>query len=73
MFLWPLCLFPALLKAPHLKADFHSVEFSDWTGNPLSMCENVAVNLNRMIRVTKISLSKIRSVRKILIKCFLYL
>ena len=22
-----------------LKAGFHSVEFSDWTGNPLLMCE----------------------------------
>ena len=34
----------------YLKADFHSIEFSDWTGNPLSMCENVTMNLNRMLR-----------------------
>ena len=50
-----------------LKVDFHSVEFSDWTGNPLLMCENVAVNLNKMLRVTKILLSKIQSARKILL------
>ena len=43
-----------------VKADFHSVEFSDWTGNPLLMCENAAVNLNRMLGMTKILLSKIQ-------------
>ena len=31
------------------------------------MCENVAVNLNRMLRVTKILLPKIQSARKILL------
>ena len=39
--------------------------FSDWTGNPLLMCENVAVNLNRILRVTKSLLSKIQPGRKI--------
>ena len=37
------------------KADFHSVEFSDWTGNPFFMFEKVAVNFIRMLRVTKIN------------------
>ena len=50
-----------------VKADFHSVEFSDWTGNPLLMCENFAVNLNRTLRVTKVLLCKIWPVRKILL------
>ena len=54
-------------KCGGLKADFHSVEFSDWTENPLLMCENVAVNLNRMLRVTKVLLSKIQSAWKILL------
>ena len=35
-----------------VKADFHSVEFSDWTGNLLFTCEDVALDLNRMLRVT---------------------
>ena len=39
------------------KTDLHSVEFSDWTGNPLSVCDNVAVILNRMSRATNILLS----------------
>ena len=75
-------LTPSLLPAPQgtrimnvsislrdktLKADFHSVEFSDWTGNPLFMCENTALNLNRMPRVTNILLSQIQSARKILL------
>ena len=47
------------------KADFHSVEFFDWTGNPLFACENVAVNLNRLLRMGNISLCKIQSARKI--------
>ena len=50
-----------------LKADFHSVVFFDWTGNPLLMCENVAMNWNRMLRVSKILLSKIQSARKIVL------
>ena len=48
-----------------LKADFRSVEFSDWTGNPLLMWESVTVNLNRMLRMSKILLSKIQAARKI--------
>ena len=54
-----------------VKAAFHSVEVSDWTGNPLLMCENVAVILNRMSRVTNILLSKIQSARKNLLKASL--
>ena len=50
-----------------LKADFHSVEFSDWTGNPLFTCENVALNLNRMLRLTNVLLCQIQSARKILL------
>ena len=45
---------------------FHSVGFSDWTGISLFMRESVAVNLNRMLRVTRILLSKIHSARKFL-------
>ena len=48
-------------------AHFHRVEFSDRTGNPLLLCENVAMILNRMLRKTKVLLSKIRSLRKILL------
>ena len=51
----------------HLKADFHSVEFSDWTGIPLLTCENVALNLNRMLRVTNVLSFQIQSARKILL------
>ena len=40
-----------------LKAEFHSVEFSAWTGNLLFTCENIAFNLNRMLRVTNALLS----------------
>ena len=54
-------------RVEHLKADFHSVEFSDWTGNSLLMCENFAVNVNKMLRVTKILLSKIQSAWEILL------
>ena len=50
-----------------LKADFHSVEFSDWTGNPLFTCENVALNLIRMFPMTKTLLCQIQSGRKILL------
>ena len=50
-----------------VRADFHSAEFSDWTGSPLFVCENGAVILNRMSHVTKILLSKIQSARKILL------
>ena len=35
-----------------MKADFHSVEFSDWTGSLLFKCENVALNLKRMLHLT---------------------
>ena len=50
-----------------VKADFHSVEFSDWTGIPLFRCENVAQNLNRMLRVNKNFLCQIQSAWKILL------
>ena len=53
-------------KTP-LKTDLNSVEFSDWTGNPLFVCENVAAILNAMSLVTNILLSRIKSVRKILL------
>ena len=49
------------------KADFHSVEFSDWTGHPLFTCEIVALNLNRMLRVTKTLLCQIQFAQKILL------
>ena len=44
----------SVFHLPLHKADFHLVEFSDWTGNPLFVCENVAVILNRMSHVTNI-------------------
>ena len=47
-----------------LRTDFHSVEFSDWTGISLFVCENVGMILNRMLRVTNILLPKIQSARK---------
>ena len=53
-----------------VKADFLSVEFSNWTGNPLFMCENVAMTLNRISHVTNILLSKIQSTWKILLSEF---
>ena len=56
------------LRKIYVRADFHSVEFSNWTGNPLFVCENVAVVLNRMSRVTNILLSEIQSTRKILLR-----
>ena len=46
--------------------DFHSLVFSDWTENLLLMCENVAVNLNKTLCVTKTLLSKLQSAPKIL-------
>ena len=48
-------------------ADFHSVEFSHWTGYPLFTCENVVLNLNRMLRVTNIVFCQIQSAWKILL------
>ena len=45
-------------------ADFHSVEFSDWTGNLLFTSENVALNLNS---ATNVLLYQIQSARKILL------
>ena len=50
-----------------IKADFYTVEFSDWTGNPLFTCENAALNLNRMLRVANVLLCQIQSARKILL------
>ena len=40
---------PTVFRIPVLfvKADFHSAEFSDWTGNLLFMCKKIALNLNR--------------------------
>ena len=49
-----------------LKADFHSVEFSDWKENPWFTCENVALNLKRLLRVSNNLLCQIQSARKIL-------
>ena len=37
-----------------VKADLHSVEFSDWRGNLLYTCEDVALDLNRMLRLCQI-------------------
>ena len=54
-------------KNYNLKADFHSVEFSDWTGNPLFTCENVALDLKRMFSVCNNFLCQIQSARKILL------
>ena len=55
------------MKLQCVKADFHSVEFSIWTGNPLFTFENVAFNLTRMLRVTNILLCQIQSAWKILL------
>ena len=52
---------------PKAKADFNSVEFSDWIRNSLLMCKIVAVNLNRMLLVTKLLLTKFHSAPKILL------
>ena len=38
----------------NVKADFHSVEFYERTGNPLFAKENIALNLNRMSRMTNL-------------------
>ena len=51
----------------NFKAGFQSVGFSDWTGSPLFVCENVAVTLDRMSHMTNILLSKIQSAWKILL------
>ena len=50
-----------------VKADFHSVEFSDWTGSLLFTCKNVALNLSRMLRVSNVLLCQIQPARKILL------
>ena len=46
----------SFVQSSILKADFHTVEFSDWIGNPLFTFENVALNLNRLLRVTNVLL-----------------
>ena len=50
-----------------VKVDFHSVEFSEWTENPLFTREAVALNLNKKFRVTDLLLCLFPSVRKILL------
>ena len=50
-----------------VRADFHSVEFSDWMGNLLFTCEHVALNLNRILHVSNISLCQIQSTRRVLL------
>ena len=60
------CL-PSRLTTELLQADFHSAEFPDWTRNPLFVCENDSLNLNRMVCVTNISLCQIQSAWKILL------
>ena len=47
-----------------VKSDFHSIEFSVWTGNLLFTWENVVLNLNRVLRMTNILLSKIKPAQK---------
>ena len=47
-----------------LKADFHSVESSERTGNLLFTIEIVALNLNKMLRVTDLLLCLFLSARK---------
>ena len=42
-------------------------KISDWAGSPLFVCENVAVILKTMSRVTNILLYKPQSARKILL------
>ena len=49
-----------------LKADFHSVEFSNWAGIPLFTCENVAFNLKRILCMNNNLLCQIQSAQKIL-------
>ena len=51
----------------NIEADFHSVEFSDWTGNPLFTFENVALDLIRMSRVSNNLLCQIQFSRGVLL------
>ena len=50
-----------------LKADFHSVESSEWTGNLLFTRETVALNLNKMSHVADLLLCLFPSAKKILL------
>ena len=50
-----------------VKADFHSVESSERTGNLLFTTETVALNLNKILRVTDLLLCLFLSARKILL------
>ena len=50
-----------------LKANFHSVEFSERTGNLLFTRVIVALNLNKMLRVTDLLLCLFPSAQKILL------
>ena len=56
-----------LVPTVSITADFHSVEFSELTGNPLSPRENIALNLNKILCLTSISFCNIQSARKILL------
>ena len=48
-----------------LKADFHSVEFSEWAEILLFAGESVALKLNRHLRLSSFLLSRIPTARKI--------
>ena len=50
-----------------LEADFLAVDFSKRSGNLLVTWKNVALNLNRMLRVTNILVCKIQSARGVLL------
>ena len=49
------------------KADFHSVEFSEWTRNLWLIRENDTLNLNRILRMASAFLCKVASAPKILL------
>ena len=59
----------SLLNLPTDKPIYNrkSLAFSDWKGNPLFRCENVALKLNRMLRATNVLLCQIQFARKILL------
>ena len=55
---------PGLVLSGTVKADFHSEEFFDWIGNLLLTCENVALNLNRMLHLFSIYCVKFSTLGK---------
>ena len=63
----PMAVAQTLYCCPTLLAMFQSVEFSDRTGNPLFTCEDVALNLKRMLRMSNNLLCPIQSAWKILL------